>query len=46
TLLDDDTRKSQPMLEGTTTDPEDSGGNVQPTNKGLPPTVSNEGTDA
>ncbi|GJZ85451.1 hypothetical protein Tco_0650790 [Tanacetum coccineum] len=38
------TRKSQPLLEGTTTDPKDSGGNDQPADKGLPSTVSNEGT--
>ncbi|GKC00865.1 hypothetical protein Tco_0987001, partial [Tanacetum coccineum] len=33
-----------PLPEGTTTDPKDSGGNVQPTDKGLPSTASNEGT--
>nr|GEZ84851.1 hypothetical protein [Tanacetum cinerariifolium] len=43
-ILDEGTRKSQPFPEGTTTDPKDSGGNVQPTDKGLPSTASNEGT--
>ncbi|GJZ59408.1 hypothetical protein Tco_0615224 [Tanacetum coccineum] len=31
--LDKGTRKSQPLPEGTTTDPKDSGGNIQSTNK-------------
>ncbi|GJS16694.1 retrovirus-related pol polyprotein from transposon TNT 1-94 [Tanacetum coccineum] len=38
------THKSQPLPEGKTTDPKDSGGNVQPTDKGLPSTVPDEGT--
>ncbi|GKA78403.1 hypothetical protein Tco_0784940 [Tanacetum coccineum] len=38
------TRKSQPLPEGTTTDPKDSGGNIQLVDKGLPSTVSNKGT--
>nr|GFB44369.1 hypothetical protein [Tanacetum cinerariifolium] len=42
TSLDEGTHKSQPLPEGTTTDPKDSGGNVQPAYKGLPLTVSNE----
>ncbi|GJX10690.1 hypothetical protein Tco_0200549 [Tanacetum coccineum] len=42
---DEGTRKSQLFLKGKTTDPKDSGGNDQPANKGLPSTVSNEGTD-
>ncbi|GJU42005.1 hypothetical protein Tco_1194962 [Tanacetum coccineum] len=42
--LDEGTRKSQSLPEGTTTDPEDPGGNDQPTDKGLPSTASNEGT--
>ncbi|GKE08560.1 hypothetical protein Tco_1412111, partial [Tanacetum coccineum] len=32
------------MPEGTTTDPKDSGGNVQPADKGLPSMASNKGT--
>ncbi|GJV44636.1 retrovirus-related pol polyprotein from transposon TNT 1-94 [Tanacetum coccineum] len=43
--LDEGTRKSQPLPEGTTTGPKDSGGNDQPADKGLPSTASNEGTD-
>ncbi|GKB25528.1 hypothetical protein Tco_0864929 [Tanacetum coccineum] len=35
-------RKSQPFPEGTTTDPKDLGGNVQPADKGLPSTVFDE----
>ncbi|GKF37567.1 hypothetical protein Tco_0114325, partial [Tanacetum coccineum] len=42
--LDEGTHKSQPFPEGTTTDPEDSGGNDQPADKGLPSTASHEGT--
>ncbi|GKC76958.1 hypothetical protein Tco_1127732 [Tanacetum coccineum] len=42
--LDEDTRKSQLLHEGTTTDPKDSGRNDQPADKGLPSTTSNEGT--
>ncbi|GJV00498.1 hypothetical protein Tco_1329768 [Tanacetum coccineum] len=38
------TRISQPLPKDTTTHPKDSGGNVQPTDKGLPSTASNEGT--
>ncbi|GJY85484.1 hypothetical protein Tco_0499510 [Tanacetum coccineum] len=41
--LDEGTHKSQPLLEGTTTDPKDSGGNVQSTDKGSPSMDSNEG---
>ncbi|GKB50970.1 retrovirus-related pol polyprotein from transposon TNT 1-94, partial [Tanacetum coccineum] len=44
TQLDEGTRKSQLLLEGTTTDPKDSGGNIQSADKRLPSTVSNEGT--
>ncbi|GKF63576.1 hypothetical protein Tco_0187024, partial [Tanacetum coccineum] len=44
TLLDEGIRKSQPLPEGTTTDPKDSGGNVQSTDKGLSSTDSDEGT--
>ncbi|GJW89021.1 hypothetical protein Tco_0164361 [Tanacetum coccineum] len=36
-------RKSQPLPESTTTDPKDSGGNVQPADKGLPSTAFDEG---
>ncbi|GJR33239.1 hypothetical protein Tco_1109471 [Tanacetum coccineum] len=38
------TRKSQPLPKDTTTDPKDSGGNVQLADKVLPSTASNEGT--
>ncbi|GJU94211.1 hypothetical protein Tco_1318967 [Tanacetum coccineum] len=38
------TRKSQPFPKGTTTNPKDSRGNVQPADKGLSSTASNEGT--
>ncbi|GJU61819.1 hypothetical protein Tco_1243654 [Tanacetum coccineum] len=41
--LDEGTRKSQPLPKGTTTDPKDPRGNVQPADKGLPSTVSNKG---
>ncbi|GKE14612.1 hypothetical protein Tco_1422189 [Tanacetum coccineum] len=41
--LNEGTRKSQPLPEGTTTNPKDSGGNVQPTDKRFPFTASNEG---
>ncbi|GJV42188.1 hypothetical protein Tco_1420628 [Tanacetum coccineum] len=41
--LDEGTHKSQPLPKGTTTDPKDSGGNVQPTDKGSPSMASNEG---
>ncbi|GJX06320.1 hypothetical protein Tco_0194252 [Tanacetum coccineum] len=37
------THKSQPLPEGKTTDPKDSGGNDQPVDKGLPSTVPDEG---
>ncbi|GJR57924.1 hypothetical protein Tco_1500086 [Tanacetum coccineum] len=37
---DEGTRKSQPLLEGTTIDPKDSEGNTQPADKGLPSMVS------
>ncbi|GJU38791.1 hypothetical protein Tco_1191748 [Tanacetum coccineum] len=43
-ILDKCTRKSQPLPKDTTTDPKDSGGNVQLTDKVLPSTASNEGT--
>nr|GEW54107.1 copia protein [Tanacetum cinerariifolium] len=42
--LDEGTRKSQPLPEGTTTDPKDSWGNIQPADKGLPSTAFNKGT--
>nr|GEV35219.1 hypothetical protein [Tanacetum cinerariifolium] len=42
--LDEGTRKLQPLPEGTTTDPKDSGGNVYPADKGLHSMVSDEGT--
>ncbi|GJV29048.1 hypothetical protein Tco_1385496 [Tanacetum coccineum] len=42
--LDEGTRKSQPLPEGTTTDPKDSRGNIPPVDKGLPSTVPDEGT--
>ncbi|GJR03288.1 hypothetical protein Tco_0526272 [Tanacetum coccineum] len=42
--LDEETRKSQTLSEGTTTDPKDLGGNIQLANKGLPSTISDEGT--
>ncbi|GKF86695.1 hypothetical protein Tco_0254522, partial [Tanacetum coccineum] len=41
--LDEGTHKSQPLPEGTTSDPKDSGGNDQPADKGLPSTTSNKG---
>ncbi|GKB79408.1 hypothetical protein Tco_0946303, partial [Tanacetum coccineum] len=41
--LDEGTHKSQPLPEGTTTDPKDSGENVQPADKGLPSMDFNEG---
>ncbi|GKG30743.1 hypothetical protein Tco_0423231 [Tanacetum coccineum] len=44
TQLDERTRKSQLLLEGTKTDPKDSGGNVQLADIGLPSTVYDEGT--
>nr|GEW10702.1 copia protein [Tanacetum cinerariifolium] len=37
-------RKLQPFPEGTTSDPKDSGGNVQYADKGLPSMISNKGT--
>ncbi|GKD16947.1 hypothetical protein Tco_1206105, partial [Tanacetum coccineum] len=37
------TRKSQPLPEGTTNDPKDSGESVQPADKGLPSMDFNEG---
>nr|GEZ86563.1 uncharacterized mitochondrial protein AtMg00810-like [Tanacetum cinerariifolium] len=40
--LDEGTRKLQPFPEGTTTDPKDSWGNDQPTNKGFPSTTFNK----
>nr|GEW10909.1 hypothetical protein [Tanacetum cinerariifolium] len=43
TSLDEGTRKLQPLLEGTTIDPKDSGGNVYPVDKELPFMVSDEG---
>ncbi|GJX93372.1 hypothetical protein Tco_0347958 [Tanacetum coccineum] len=42
--LDEGIRKSQLLLKGKTTNPKDSGGNDQPTDKVLPSTVSDEGT--
>ncbi|GKA90331.1 hypothetical protein Tco_0812201, partial [Tanacetum coccineum] len=38
------TRKSQPLSEGKTIDPKDSGGNDQPADKGLPSMASKDGT--
>ncbi|GJX68424.1 hypothetical protein Tco_0304151 [Tanacetum coccineum] len=43
-ILDQGTCKSQPLHEGTTTNPKDLRGNVQPVDKGLPSMASNEGT--
>ncbi|GJU35009.1 hypothetical protein Tco_1183363 [Tanacetum coccineum] len=42
--LDEGTRKSQPLLEGTTTDLKDSRENIQSADKGLPSMVPDEGT--
>ncbi|GJR89226.1 hypothetical protein Tco_0213237 [Tanacetum coccineum] len=42
-IFDEGTRKSQPLLEGTNTNPKDSRGNIQPADKGLPSTISDEG---
>ncbi|GKD04725.1 hypothetical protein Tco_1179699 [Tanacetum coccineum] len=42
--LDEGTRKSQPLPEGTKTNPKDSVGNKQPIDKGLPSMDSDEGT--
>nr|GEV25597.1 hypothetical protein [Tanacetum cinerariifolium] len=42
--IDEGVCKSEPLLEGTTTDPKDSGGNVQPADKGLPFATSHKGT--
>ncbi|GJW35728.1 retrovirus-related pol polyprotein from transposon TNT 1-94 [Tanacetum coccineum] len=41
---DQGTRKSQPLHEGTTTNPKDSRGNVQPADKRLPFMISDKGT--
>nr|GEZ26255.1 uncharacterized mitochondrial protein AtMg00810-like [Tanacetum cinerariifolium] len=41
-ILDEGTRKSQPLPEGTTTNPKDSEGNIQPADNGLPSMVFNE----
>nr|GEW67615.1 hypothetical protein [Tanacetum cinerariifolium] len=41
--LDDGTRKSKPLLEGTHYDPKDSSENDQSSNKGLPSTASMDG---
>nr|GEZ31612.1 hypothetical protein [Tanacetum cinerariifolium] len=41
--LDEGTRKSKPFPEVTNTDPKDLGGNIHPTDKGLPFTISDEG---
>nr|GEU30165.1 hypothetical protein [Tanacetum cinerariifolium] len=43
-ILDEGTRKSQPLLEGTTIDPKDSRGNIQPVDKGSPSMFSDKGT--
>ncbi|GJR37228.1 hypothetical protein Tco_1212912 [Tanacetum coccineum] len=42
--LDEGTRKSQPLLEGPTTHPKDSRGNIQPLDMDLTSMTSNEGT--
>nr|GEU48891.1 hypothetical protein [Tanacetum cinerariifolium] len=42
--LDEETRKSQHLPKGTTTDPKDSRGNDQPADNGLPFTIFDEGT--
>ncbi|GJY12432.1 retrovirus-related pol polyprotein from transposon TNT 1-94 [Tanacetum coccineum] len=42
--LDEGTRQSQPLLEGTVTYPKDSGGNIQPLDRDLTSTTSDEGT--
>ncbi|GJX13759.1 hypothetical protein Tco_0205517 [Tanacetum coccineum] len=44
TLPDAGICKSQPLLEGPTTDTKDSGGNIQPADKVLPSMVPNKGT--
>ncbi|GJS98318.1 hypothetical protein Tco_0819488 [Tanacetum coccineum] len=46
TSLDEGIRKSQPFPEGTSTDPKDSGGNVQSADMGLSSTASDEGTES
>ncbi|GJW72886.1 hypothetical protein Tco_0132256 [Tanacetum coccineum] len=42
--LDDGTHKSQPLPEGKATPPKDSGGNIQPLDRDLTSTTSDEGT--
>ncbi|GJT55990.1 hypothetical protein Tco_0991044 [Tanacetum coccineum] len=42
--LDEGPHKSQPLPESTATPPKDSGGNIQPLNRDLTSTTSNEGT--
>ncbi|GJU52641.1 hypothetical protein Tco_1226355 [Tanacetum coccineum] len=42
--LDEGTRQSKPLPEGTATHPKDSGGNKQPLDKDITSTTSNEGT--
>ncbi|GJS53351.1 hypothetical protein Tco_0626713 [Tanacetum coccineum] len=42
--LDEGTRPSKPLLEGTTTHPKDSGGNKQPLDRYITSMTSNEGT--
>ncbi|GKA01001.1 hypothetical protein Tco_0673666 [Tanacetum coccineum] len=42
--LDEGTRKSQPLPEGTATHPKDSGGNIQPLDRDLTSMTSDEGT--
>ncbi|GJZ82405.1 hypothetical protein Tco_0647578 [Tanacetum coccineum] len=42
--LDEDTRKSQPLPEGPATHPKDSGGYIQPLDRYLTSTTSDEGT--
>ncbi|GJT82143.1 hypothetical protein Tco_1056485 [Tanacetum coccineum] len=42
--LDEGTRKSKPLPESTATPPKDSGGNIQPLDKDITSTTSNEGT--
>ncbi|GKC65017.1 hypothetical protein Tco_1097615, partial [Tanacetum coccineum] len=44
TPLDEETRKSQPLPKGTTTNPKDLGGNIQPADKELPSMIFDECT--
>ncbi|GJU27675.1 hypothetical protein Tco_1166296 [Tanacetum coccineum] len=42
--LDEDTRKSKPLPDSAATHPKDSGGNIQPLDRDIPFTTSDEGT--